>query len=143
MKFEIKDPYKGYTIEFSTFDSMWSGTCNEDELQSKNPEALMKKIDAVLKAKKEFTRYDIVYIHWGSSLNKATVTSITDDGEYWVTSESEKRTKLDKKTVIRKYEDVKDLYNEYLAAEKAEEAQIKFYREQIKEIIAKFFVKEK
>lgn len=103
----LKGTYKGYEIEHGEFTRGYTANVSGSDISAPTMEALCRKIDGI--ERKEFKRTSIIKVaKWGSSLEKAEVTSHADDKEVWTVNIKGEREKTRDENCYLDTEDTAD-----------------------------------
>lgn len=94
--------YKGIKVWYDDHFELWECELDRDRnrmIQKKEIGELRKRIDEFVRKEKNFKRFEVIRLGTGFSSRSRrgevlTVTSITDDGEYWTTDSEGTRNKL-------------------------------------------------
>jgi len=99
MENEAKVKYKGYMIVFRESSETWQVAIGDDTYENFSLVKVKKYIDNL--NRKGFKRFDVfVSSGWGEfTFRKAQVTSVDEEGHYWVVYESGSREKVHKTKV--------------------------------------------
>lgn len=84
----ITTEYRGIKITYNEDKENWGADVAGDAWEKQTLKECKKKIDDWFKKESNFQRFDVYYMGWGTTPKIATVTSLTDNNEAWITSES-------------------------------------------------------
>jgi hypothetical protein len=119
---KIEVEYRGFTIEYSEYGECWWSFINEKRFEKETLAAAKKRIDDFLKKEEIFQRFDVYASdgYRGDGLAElATVTSIAENGECWITkARNGERGRVNKRYLFPITPENDDLISEYDKLEK-------------------------